>query len=177
MLSDGTATPLICEHGDSSFPTWSSAMVGPVPLDRFPLWVLGDLGSVKAESAEFTRRRGLAVVGRKGHTSAAIAVAVSRIVESVLGDQRRIYTVSTRPLEDYGVGETAVLTIPCVLGRGGVVRRLPLALDRAEREMLTRSAAILEAAYRDHVPRGPHGHPWAARDALGHLHYRSRKTA
>jgi hypothetical protein len=47
------------------------------------------------------------------------------------------------------VGEEAVLSFPCVLGREGVIRRLPLALDHQEQQMLTRSAAVLEAAYRD----------------------------
>jgi L-lactate dehydrogenase len=85
-------------------------------LARFPLPDLADLASIKAESAELTRRRGPAVYARKGHTNAGIAVAASRIAESVLRDQRRIYTVSTRTPQSYGVGEAAVLSIPCVLG-------------------------------------------------------------
>ena len=140
---------VIGEHGDSSFPTWSSAMIGPIPLALFPLPDLEDLAAIKAESAELTRKRGGAVYGRKGYTSAGIAVAASRIVEAVLRHERRIYTISTRAPKAYGVGDEAVLSIPCVLGRNGVVRRLPLALDNHEQHMLTRSAAILEAAYHE----------------------------
>jgi L-lactate dehydrogenase len=70
-------------------------MIGPVPLVRFPLPAHEDLAAIQAEAAEFTRRRGPAVVTRNGHTSAAIAVAVSRMSESVLRDQRRIYTELT----------------------------------------------------------------------------------
>jgi L-lactate dehydrogenase len=139
---------VIGEHGDSSFPAWSSATIGPVPLGSFPLPSTESLADLKSKLAEDARQRGSEVVARKGHTASGIAVAISRIVESVLRDQRRIMTVSTRAPSQYGVGEPLALSLPSVVGRAGVVSRLPLALDRHERQMLARSAAILEAAYR-----------------------------
>ena len=140
---------VIGEHGDSSFPVWSSATIGPVPLALFPLPSTQTLAAVQAACAERTRRRAPEEFAGKGHTNAGIAVAASRIVECVLRDQRRIYTVSTPALADYRVGQEAVLSLPCVLGREGVIRRLPLALDRQEQQLLARSAAVLEAAYQD----------------------------
>jgi L-lactate dehydrogenase len=151
-----THVHVIGEHGDSSFPAWSSATIGPFPLAAFPLREGEDLEELKADCAVRTRRRGLDVLARKGYTSAGIAVAVSRIVESVLRDEGRIYTVSTRALAEYGIGEQAVLSLPCVIGRDGVTRRLPLALDREERRQLQRAAGILDAAYRDHSTVAPH---------------------
>ena len=140
---------VIGEHGDSSFPAWSSAAIGPVPLAAFPLPPGEDLEELQADCAARTRRRGLDVLARKGHTSNGIAVAVSRIVESVLRDQGRIYTISTRALAEYAVGDEVVLSLPCVVGSDGVTRRLPLALDREERRQLERAAHVVEAAYRD----------------------------
>jgi L-lactate dehydrogenase len=145
---------VIGEHGDSSFPAWSSATIGPVPLSSFPLPSAQSLADLKSEIAEDARRRGSEVVARKGHTASGIAVAISRIVDCVLRDQRRILTVSSRAPSQYGVGESLVLSLPCVVGRAGVVSRLPLTLDRQEGRMLEHSAAILEDAYRDHVPSG-----------------------
>jgi L-lactate dehydrogenase len=137
------------EHGDSSFPAWSSATVGPVPLASFPLPPTHNLAAVQSECAERTRRRGPDdILARKGHTDAGVAVAVTRIVESVLRDQRRVYTVSTRALPEYRVGEQAVLSLPSMIGKRGVVRRLPLALNDAEQHMLEESADVLEAAYQ-----------------------------
>jgi L-lactate dehydrogenase len=96
------------------------------------------------------RRRGPDdIVARKGHTDAGIAVTASRIVECVLRDQRRIYTVSVPALADYGIEEEAVLGLPCVVGREGVIRRLALALDADEQARLERSALVLEAAYQN----------------------------
>jgi L-lactate dehydrogenase len=117
-----------------------------VPLGSFPLSATRGLADLKSEVAEGAQRRGPEVVARIGHTASGIAVAISRIVECILRDQRRILTVSCRAPSHYGVGESLALSLPCVVGRGGVVSRLPLALDRDERQMLERSAAILEAA-------------------------------
>jgi L-lactate dehydrogenase len=142
---------VIGEHGDSSFPAWSSATIGPVPLSSFPLPSTQRLAGLESELADAARRRGTEVLARKGHTASGIAVAVSRIVECVLRDQRRILTVSSRASSCYGVGESLVLSLPCIVGRAGVVSRLPLALDARERQMLERSAAILEVAYRDQI--------------------------
>ena len=140
---------VIGEHGDSSFPAWSSATIGPVPLSSFPLPTTQSLAELQSEVAEGARRRGSEVVARIGHTASGIAVAISRIVECVLRDQRRILTVSNRAPAQYSVGESLVLSLSCVVGRAGVVSRLPLALDRHEQQLLGRSAAILEEAYRD----------------------------
>jgi L-lactate dehydrogenase len=92
-------------------------------------------------------------LARKGHTSAGIAVAVSRMVKAVLRDEGRIYTVSCRALPQYGVGEHVVMSLPCVVGRVGGTRRLPLSLDREEHSRLEHAAAVLEAAYCEHSAR------------------------
>jgi len=140
---------VIGEHGDSGFPAWSSATIGPVPLGSFPLPPGRELTAIQSECAERTRRRGSEdILARKGHTAAGIAVAVSRIIESVLQDQRRVYTVSTRALPEYNVDEGSVLSLPSVIGKEGVVGRLPLALNPSEQRMLQRSAGVLNAAYR-----------------------------
>src|SRR5207237_1443110 len=92
------------------------------------------------------------ILSRKGYTSAGIAAAVNRIVECVLRDQRGILTVSTRALPEYGIGEEAVMGLPCILGREGVLSRLRLALDDREEQMLRQSATILDEVYRQLPP-------------------------
>jgi L-lactate dehydrogenase len=140
---------VIGEHSDSSFPAWSSATIGPFPLASYPLPPSKTLAALKETCAERTRRRGTdEILARKGYTDAAIAVAATRVVECVIRDRRRIYTVSTKTVPEYGVGHDAVLSLPCVIGREGVVRRLVLALNEPEQRVLERSAEILEAAYR-----------------------------
>jgi L-lactate dehydrogenase len=144
-----THVHVLGEHGDSAFVAWSSATVGPVPLASYPQarwWTVVDL---RESFTTWVRRRGpVDILPRKGYTSAGIAAAVSRIVECVLRDQRRIYTVSVRALPEFGIGEEVVLGLPSVVGRQGIVSRLPVELDATELGQLQRSAAIVDAAYQ-----------------------------
>jgi L-lactate dehydrogenase len=148
-----THVHVLGEHGDSSFIAWSSATIGPVPLTSFPVPLDTNLAAFQEASMARTLRRGpVGILSRKGYTSAGIAAAVNRIVECVLRDQRGILTVSTRALPEYGIGEEAVMGLPCVVGREGVLSRLRLALDDREEQMLRRSAAILDEVYRQLPP-------------------------
>jgi L-lactate dehydrogenase len=142
---------MLGEHGEGAFPGWSTATIGPVPLASYPLPAGENLTHLKAETANWARRRGEEIFARKGHTANGIAVVVSRIVECILQDQRRIFTLSTRIPPDYGLNTDAVLSLPCVLGRAGVMHRLPLALDLDERQLLQRATAGVEAGYHEQV--------------------------
>ena len=138
---------VIGEHGDSSFPVWSSATVGAIALEQFNLPEDRSWRQVKDELADMIRRRGRSIHDRKGFTSYGVAVAVARIVRSVTRDEKRIFMVSTAAAPEYGIGPV-VLGLPCVIGAAGVDRQLLLTLSAEEQQMLQRSAAILDRAYR-----------------------------
>lgn len=138
---------VIGEHGDSSFPVWSSVTVGSIPLRSYGLPEDTSLSEIQDRLAATTRQRGAAIHERKGYTSYGIAAAVARIVRAILRDEKRIFMVSVRVAEEYGIGNVA-LSVPCVVGRAGVERQLILALSDDERRMLERSAAILDEAYQ-----------------------------
>jgi L-lactate dehydrogenase len=138
---------VVGEHGDSSFPVWSTATVGAVPLADLELPDGVSLAEVQEQAAAATRRRGGAIHERKGFTSYGVAVAVARMIRAVVRDEKRIFMVSAPADERYGIG-SVVLSLPCVLGRAGVERQLPLTLSAEEQRLLERSAASLEAAYR-----------------------------
>ena len=138
---------VVGEHGDSSFPVWSSAAVGAVKLEDYRLPESSSLSQVEDELTASTRRRGLSIHDRKGFTSYGVAAAVARIVRAVVRDEKRIFMVSVPAAEEYGIGDV-VLSMPCVIGRGGVERQLLLTLSEDEQRLLQRSAAVLESAYR-----------------------------
>ena len=94
-----------------------------------------------------TRRRGRSIHDRKGFTSYGVAAAVARIVRAVTRDEKRIFMVSALAAQEYGIGPV-VLGLPCVIGAAGVDRQLLLTLSAGEDQMLRRSAAILDQAYR-----------------------------
>lgn len=138
---------VVGEHGESSFAVWSSATVGAIPLADFQLPPSTTLPEVQDELSTRIRGRGREIHARKGYTSYGVAAAVARIVRAVVRDEGRIFMVSVRAAEEYGVGD-AVLCLPCVVGGAGVARQLVLRLSDDERRMLERSASVLDAAYR-----------------------------
>jgi L-lactate dehydrogenase len=138
---------VIGEHGDSSFPVWSSATVGATRLEDCPLPGTISLLQLSDELAGTVRRRGREIHERKGYTSYGVAAAAARIVRAVVRDEKRILMASVRPAEEYGIGQV-VLSVPSVIGRGGVERQLLLRLSEDERRLLERSAEVLDGAYR-----------------------------
>ena len=92
------------------------------------------------------RRAAPDIIERKGYTSYAIASCVARICEAVLRDEHTVLPVSTRLTGQYGI-DGVYLSLPCVVGRGGVERRIELPLDDAERAGLDASAAVLRRTY------------------------------
>ena len=142
-----TYVHVIGEHGDSEFPAWSSASVGGVPIAEFPVpdgKTFGDLGSICLRA---TRRRGYDIFERKGHTSFGIAAAVARVAESIVRDEKRIWTVSVRAPAAYGVGTEVVMGLPCTIGKDGVEHKLLLPRSPEEQQRLDHSAAVLNDAY------------------------------
>jgi hypothetical protein len=89
------------------------------------------------------------------YTSYGVAAAVARIVRGIVRDEKRILMDSVPAAEDARIGG-AVLTVPCVGGRGGVEFQLILGVSQDEHQRLQRSAAVLEAACQSLTgPGGP----------------------
>lgn len=129
---------VIGEHGDSSVPVFSGARVGGVPLRRWPGW------SARREQALAQEVRGAAyeIIRRKGATNHAIGLVTAALLRWALRGERRVLTVSARQQGALGL-EGVALSLPAVIGRGGVERILEPELDAPELEALRRSAALL----------------------------------
>jgi L-lactate dehydrogenase len=81
----------------------------------------------------------------KGYTNNAIALAVALVVESIVHDSRRTMPLSIR-LDGY-LGERDVcLSVPVVVGHGGVVRELQPELSEQELSAFHSSARTVRAA-------------------------------
>jgi L-lactate dehydrogenase len=150
---DSVHAYVIGEHGDSSFPVWSSVTVGAIMLERYGLPDGISLPMIQNDLAAAVRDRGRSIHERKGFTSYGVAAAVARIVRAIVRDEKRIFMVSVLAAEEYGIGPVA-LSLPCIVGRGGIARQLVLAMSDDERSMLERSASILDQAYKSLSP-GP----------------------
>jgi L-lactate dehydrogenase len=101
-------------------------------------------GEVRLRISHQVRDAAYEVIERKGATYYAVAIALVRIVESILRDQRTVLSVSNLVPDVYGTGDV-YFSLPAVIGRRGVERVLHLALDESESAALDRCAAVLRA--------------------------------
>lgn len=129
------------EHGDSEFAAWSTITAGGINIRNFPGY-----DERRAEGyLDRVRKAAYEVIQRKRATYFAIGAAVGVLSEAILRDNRSIYPVSV-PLDgQYGIRNVS-LSLPCVLGRAGIVRVLEPRLEPEEREKLLASAAVLKKA-------------------------------
>jgi L-lactate dehydrogenase len=144
------------EHGDSEVFNWSQVSVGGMPLASFPL----PSGCERLEAAEraeiedMVRGAAYRIIEGKKATYYGIGAALARISETILYDQRSIYTVCAPvradPCERENEGlrefEGVTLSLPRIVGGGGVLHTLGPSLDGTEREALRASSRVIGEA-------------------------------
>ena len=139
------------EHGDSEVPLWSTATIAGIPVTQWDSGPEGK-GPLDAATRDAVHRRvvGAAyeIIEGKGATSLAVGLAVSRILEAVLKDENRVLPVSSL-LDDVHDLRGVCLSMPSVVGRGGVEAVLPTPLDEAERAALHASAGTVAGVAAD----------------------------
>jgi L-lactate dehydrogenase len=134
------------EHGDSEVLVWSSARVSGIPLESFAGREL--TATARGEVDQAVRKAAYRIIAGKGSTYHGIGAGLARMVEAVRDDERVVLTVSTVEPDFEGLGEVA-LSLPRVVGAGGVLRTLAPELSDEERRALHESAGKLKAAYRE----------------------------
>ena len=125
---------ILGEHGETQFPALSVASAGGVRLEE---------GDAKIRSLfEEARRGGHQVMRYKGYTNYAIGLCASLICEAIAADAHTVLPVSTLVDGFQGVSDVC-LSLPCVVGRGGVERVLSVDLNADEADQFRRSAAVI----------------------------------
>jgi L-lactate dehydrogenase len=140
---------ILGEHGDTEVPIWSRLQFGAVPMHKYceacdRACPGEDLRNIFLQ----VKNAAYEIIKGKGATYYAIALAMVRITEAVLRDERSVLTVSTLVDDQYGIVDVC-LSVPCIVGRSGVEQTLEIDLDPDEAEKLKASADMLK-----HVRRG-----------------------
>ncbi len=131
---------IIGEHGDSEVPFWSQANVGGTSL--YTEGMPAADRQIMDDIFQQTKHAAYEIINRKGYTNFAVGLAVTQIVQSIVRDQNRVLTVSCIVDEILGVKDLC-LSMPAVVGRVGVSRRLNFTLNALEQEQLQHSAQTL----------------------------------
>jgi L-lactate dehydrogenase len=134
---------IIGEHGDSEVPVWSLANVAGMHLkDYCPICnVLYDLEHLN-ELFLKVRNAGYEIIRRKGRTYYAVALGMTKIVESIVRDENSVLTVSCH-LQDYHGVSDICLSVPAIVNRQGVREIIKLPLDEKEKAQFQASADIV----------------------------------
>jgi L-lactate dehydrogenase len=134
---------IIGEHGDSEVPVWSLANIAGMRLpDYCRANGLAYEAQQMQEIFESTRDAAYQIIARKGATYYAVAAGLLRITQSILRHQNTVLSVSSLIDDYYGISDVC-LSLPTVVGRGGIQRVLRLDLDETEATKLRHSADVL----------------------------------
>ena len=135
---------IIGEHGDSEIAAWSSTNVSGIPLNEF-CEMRGHFNHDAAMDAiaEKVKNSAYEIISKKQATYYGIAMSVKRICECIVRNERSILPVSAMMHGEYGI-EYITLSMPAIVGIGGVETHVPIALSEEEAEKLVESAKKLK---------------------------------
>jgi L-lactate dehydrogenase len=130
------------EHGDSEVLHWSGAVSGDLSVAEAARQMGRELTEADRSRIDAAvRRAAYAIIQGKGATWFGVGAGLARIAQVIQGDERALITCSMSTAECQGVREVA-LSLPRVLGAGGVVKTFMPKLDAGEGAALKQSAGM-----------------------------------
>jgi L-lactate dehydrogenase len=141
---------ILGEHGDSMVPIWSSATVGGVSLMKLPDFN----GAMQQRIVDRTRDSGAECIKLKGGAGWAVALAIAEVVHTIALDQPKLLPLSTQLAGEYGIRNTCT-SVPTLIGREGIIKRLEVELWPRELSALQSGAKHLDSTYHGFSTRAP----------------------
>lgn len=141
--ADDIRAYVLGEHGESQVAAISTAWVGGEPIKE-------SLDKAK-EFARRTTDSGIDVFRLKGFTNFAVAKATAMVIEAIQHDQKHTIPLSVM-LQGYCGIDDVCLSIPVVIGRNGISRRLHPQLTAAEEAAFRASAEAVRENNQQILP-------------------------
>ncbi len=132
---------IVGEHGDSELPLWSTATIGNAPIK-------GLSSSKKKDIFENAKNAAYTIIEGKQATYYAIAAGVNHIARSILFNKRTVLSVSHLLEGEYGIKDVC-LSLPVVVGEGGIVDKIQLPVSGKEKELIKKSAQKLKKTFKN----------------------------
>ena len=123
---------IIGEHGDSELAVWSSSNVSGISINDF----------CKLRG-HYDHEQAMNRIDRKGATYYGVAMAVSRIAESIIRNEHSVLPVSSLLNGEYGLRDLCI-SVPTIVSGKGAEQVLEIPLSPDELEKLKRSATELK---------------------------------
>ena len=135
---------IIGEHGDSEIAAWSCANVSGIPLHKFcEMRGYFNHDEEMKRIAESVKNSAYEIIEKKKATYYGVAMAVKRICEAIVRDEKSILPISSMVHGQYGIGDIS-LSLPAIVGKDGVETHVPLQLNDEEMSNLQKSAKTLQ---------------------------------
>ncbi len=138
------------EHGGTAFPVLSHLNVFGIPFDELDQYFEAgqDINSPERIKS-LVVGAAYNVLNGKGWTNAGVAQSAITMAKAVLLDERSVYPASTTLRGQYGHDGDVALSMPCIIGREGILKQLPVKLNDWETEKLKASISFIQATMRD----------------------------
>jgi len=135
---------IIGEHGDSEIAAWSSVNISGVPLNKFcEMRGHFDHENSMKKIAQDVKNSAYEIISKKRATYFGVAMAVKRICEAIIRDEKSILSVSSMMHGQYGIDGIS-LSMPAIVGKDGVETLVPIQLNESEVVALQKSAKTLQ---------------------------------
>ncbi len=132
---------VIGDHGTSQVFLWSSARIAGVPVASLLRQRGEQLAAVRKKIENEVRYANITIIEGHDASQYGIGIVSARIAEMILRDER-----SAVPIGSYQRQFGVTLSLPSIVGRGGVIEVLPPDLSDEERSGLDQSADSLRQA-------------------------------
>lgn len=136
---------VVGEHGDTQTTIWSKVTVAGIPIDDYCSSV--GLNFTQIEKSEIeckVKQMGTEIISRKGKTHYGIATCVCYIADAILNRRPTICSVSSVLTNEYGI-EGIALSLPSIIGRNGVEKRIVEQWENIELQQFFKSEKQLRA--------------------------------
>lgn len=137
---------IIGEHGDSSVAVWSAVNVAGTRLkDVCPHVGEADDPENWEQIHKDVINSAYEIIRLKGYTSWAIGIMVSSLCNSILKNQKLVYSLSTLAKGQHGIEDEVFLSLPVVIGECGILAVFNQKLSEAEAEKVKLSSKTLHS--------------------------------
>lgn len=140
-------TYVLGEHGDTEVAAWSVTSIAGLSIDGYCDGAKTCKGQELPQLFDRVRNAAYEIIEKKGATFYAVGLAVSRIVQAIVNDEKSVLTVSSVLEGEYGI-ENVCLSVPTVVGKDGIERILEAPISTEEQESLRHSAHTLSESLR-----------------------------
>lgn len=134
------------EHGDSEVLAWTNVKIGGVPLSDFARQIGRPItDTIQSEIDDGVRKAAYRIIEGKGATYYGIGAGIARMVNAIIDDEGAVLTLSNLN-SDIKELQGVSLSLPRVLGTGGIKATISPSLTEEEQGLLIKSANILREA-------------------------------